>query len=271
MRISRSTGFISGLLLLALGIWGGLVPFIGPYFHYAFGTTSHWHYTTNRLILDILPGALVAFGGALLITTGHRINGVVASSMAIIGGLWFAVGPAFSRIWEHGPGPIGGPLYGSTRQAIELVGYFYGLGALTVALAAFALGRFVTRPAVASAKPEATAIPQPEATAQQPTVAVMKPEAVTAPPALVIAQPAVAIPVPDASGAQPDANAKAARAPRARRPRSPRSTIAKSRRATPKEHPSGASSTSEGAAPTSEASPHRRRASKRGPGPSSDS
>jgi len=163
MRISRSTGFISGLLLVALGVWGAAVPFIGPYFHYAFGTTSTWHYTTNRLLLDILPGALVAGGGALLITTGHRINGAVASWMAIIGGAWFAMGPAFSRIWEHGAGPIGAPLYGSTRQAVELVGYFYGLGALIVALAAFALGRFVTRPALVDAEPHTSPARKPRA------------------------------------------------------------------------------------------------------------
>jgi hypothetical protein len=149
MRISRTTGFISGVLLVALGIWGAVVPFIGPYFHYAFGTTASWHYSTNRLLLDILPGALVVVSGSLLLTTGHRISGAAASWMAIIGGAWFAVGPAFSRIWEHRSAPIGGPLYGSTRQAIELIGYFYGLGALIIALAAFALGRFVSRPALA--------------------------------------------------------------------------------------------------------------------------
>src|SRR5207249_4598889 len=37
-----------------------------------------------------------------------------------------------------------------TRQMLELVGYFYGLGALIVALSAFSIGRFMSRPRVAT-------------------------------------------------------------------------------------------------------------------------
>ena len=37
LRLPRTTGAMSGLLILLLGVWGGLIPFIGPYFHYAFG------------------------------------------------------------------------------------------------------------------------------------------------------------------------------------------------------------------------------------------
>ena len=67
-------------------------------------------------------------------------------------------------------GPIGRPLYGSTRQMLELVGYFYGLGALIVALAAFAVGRFASRPALpeeaATAGPVGRTAPTPPATAR---------------------------------------------------------------------------------------------------------
>ncbi|HEX4563917.1 MAG TPA: hypothetical protein VH115_05625, partial [Solirubrobacteraceae bacterium] len=62
---------------------------------------------------------------------------------------------AVSLTWESGPGPIGQPLFGSTRQMLELVGYFYGLGALIVALAAFAIGRFAAPAAVAREAPTA--------------------------------------------------------------------------------------------------------------------
>jgi hypothetical protein len=139
---------MSGLMLVVLGLWGGLIPFIGPYFGYAFGTHATWHYTANRLWLDILPGAAVLFGGLTLMMAGHRVANMLGSWMAIIGGAWFAVGPAVSRLWEHGAGPIGAPLFGHVRQTFELIGYFYGLGALAICLAAFALGRVVTRPAL---------------------------------------------------------------------------------------------------------------------------
>ena len=36
LRVRRSRGALSGLLLVLLGIWGALIPFVGPYFHYAY-------------------------------------------------------------------------------------------------------------------------------------------------------------------------------------------------------------------------------------------
>jgi hypothetical protein len=160
MRISRSTGAFSGFVLVVLGLWGAIIPFIGPSFGYAFGNHTTWYYTADRLYLDILPGVAVMAGGLILLWSGNRVSGVLGSWLAIAGGAWFAVGPAFSRMWEHGPGPIGGPLFGSARQMLELVGYFYGLGALIVAVAAFGLGRVVTRQRLVTATPVA---PEPVA------------------------------------------------------------------------------------------------------------
>jgi hypothetical protein len=153
MRIARSTGTFSGLLIVLLGIWGGLIPFVGPYFSYSFGSNATWHYTTDRLWLCILPGALAILGGALLVLAATRAAGIFGGWLAVIAGAWYAVGPAVSLTWENGAGPgtgpIGHPMFGATRQMLELVGYFYGLGALIVALAAFSVGRFASRPAIA--------------------------------------------------------------------------------------------------------------------------
>ncbi len=164
MRISRSTGALSGLILVLLGLWGGAIPFVGPYFGYAFGSHATWHYSTNRLALDILPGLVVVAGGAMLMVVGNRLLALLGSGLAMAGGFWFAIGPAMSRLWEHGVDPIGRPLFGSTRQMLELIGYFYGLGALIVGIAAFALGRVAFRPALRPAQPA----PQAETPALQP-------------------------------------------------------------------------------------------------------
>ena len=164
MRISRKTGAMTGFILIVLGLWGGLIPLIGPYFGYAFGSHATWDLTMNRFWLDVLPGAAVVVGGLMLIWSGHRLSGTVASWMAMAGGAWFAVGPAFSRLWEHGPGPIGVPLFGHTRQTFELIGYFYGLGIVVMGLAAFALGRFVSRPALV----EEPTVTQPDPAAAEP-------------------------------------------------------------------------------------------------------
>ena len=36
LHIPRSRGAASGLLVIVLGLWGALVPFVGPYFNFAF-------------------------------------------------------------------------------------------------------------------------------------------------------------------------------------------------------------------------------------------
>lgn len=170
MRMARSTGALSGALIVLLGLWGALVPFIGPYFDYSFSANSTWHFTLDRLWLCILPGAFAVVGGALLLFAATRMAGVIGGWLALLGGAWFAIGPAVSLTWESGRGPIGRPLFGPTRQMFELIGYFYGLGALIIALAAFSIGRFASRPRLAEAEaiaraartePEPVAVPYP--------------------------------------------------------------------------------------------------------------
>jgi len=48
LRVPRSRGAMTGLLLVLLGAWGGLIAFIGPYFHYAYTPDSAWTYTSGR-------------------------------------------------------------------------------------------------------------------------------------------------------------------------------------------------------------------------------
>ena len=62
----RSRGLVVGLCLVVLGIWGAIIPFVGPYFHYAFINLQRWHFIYGRLWLDIIPGAATFFAGLLL-------------------------------------------------------------------------------------------------------------------------------------------------------------------------------------------------------------
>ena len=149
MRLPRTTGLLSGLIVIVLGVWGALIPFIGPYFHYAFGNFDKWHFTTNRLWLDIVPGVVAVIGGWMLFTGSRRKSGIIGGWLAIAAGVWFAIGPAVSLWWHAAGSPIGAPVGGHFRQSIELIGYFYGLGVAIVGFAAFAMGRFVSRPRVA--------------------------------------------------------------------------------------------------------------------------
>ena len=80
--------------MILLGIWGALVPFFGPYFHYAFGSDQTWHYTSERLWLCIIPGAVAVIGGLMLLRSAHRTSGLFGGWLALAAGAWFAIGPA---------------------------------------------------------------------------------------------------------------------------------------------------------------------------------
>ncbi len=147
-RLPRTTGALSGFLVILLGLWGALIPFVGPYFHYAFGSYQTWHYTSERLWLNIVPGAVAVIGGLMLVRSSHRTSGLIGGWLAVAAGAWFAIGPTISLLWHHAGNPIGAPMGGHTRQALELLGYFQGLGVLIAALAAFAMGRYFSRPRV---------------------------------------------------------------------------------------------------------------------------
>lgn len=146
MRLPRTTGAMSGLIVILLGLWAALIPLIGPWFHYAFGNYSAWHVTGSRIWLEIVPGAVAVIGGWLLLTSAHRTSGLLGGWLAVIAGAWLVVGIPVSLLWHHAGNPVGAPTGGHVRQAIELVGFFYGVGALIIALAAFAMGRYFSRP-----------------------------------------------------------------------------------------------------------------------------
>jgi hypothetical protein len=135
----------AGLVILILGLWGGLVPFIGPYFHYSLGPTKSWTYTTGRLWLDILPAAAAVLGGLMLINAGWRPHARLGALLALAAGIWFVIGPDISHLWNAGGAQ--GVAHGSARlRMLESLGYHTGLGVLITALAAYILPRF---PAVA--------------------------------------------------------------------------------------------------------------------------
>lgn len=140
MQIPRSRGAVSGTLLVLAGVWGALVPFVGPYFDYAYTPDNGWDYTTGRLLLEVLPGVGAVLGGLLVLGSANRVSATLGGWLAALSGAWFVLGIPLSTTWE---GPTAGePVGGTTRQALEYVGFFGGLGVLIVFLATFALGRF---------------------------------------------------------------------------------------------------------------------------------
>jgi hypothetical protein len=129
-----------------LGIGGALIPFVGPYFDFAFTPDEAWAWTAARGWLEVLPGAATAIGGFLLLSSRNRFTAMLGGWLTVFAGAWFVVGRALAG--PLGLGDVGTPVATaeSKQVALELT-YFYGLGALIIFLGAIALGRLSVRSA----------------------------------------------------------------------------------------------------------------------------
>src|SRR5215471_14882031 len=121
MRVPRTRGVGSGVLLILLGAWGALIPFVGPYFHFAYTPDTAWTWTWGRFFLAIVPGVAAALGGLILLVSAFRPVAMFGAALAAAGGAWFAVDHLLGPVWSSAPGsippalnpgaPTGGPLH----------------------------------------------------------------------------------------------------------------------------------------------------------------
>jgi hypothetical protein len=162
LRVPRSRGALTGALLVLLGIWGGLIAFVGPYFHYAYTPDKAWTYTTGRLWLEILPAAATVLGGLIVGWSASRPAGLFGAWLAALSGAWFALGGLLSTLWTIG-GNAGHPVGDNLHRVTEQIGFFTGLGIVIVFLAAVALGRFTVighRERMAAEAPAVEQVPE---------------------------------------------------------------------------------------------------------------
>jgi hypothetical protein len=136
---------VAGPLLILLGVWGAFIPFVGPYFGYAFTPATPWVFTWGRFWLEVLPGIATVVGGVILTGTANRASANLGGWLATAAGAWFVVGPPLWSVIFGDPAPIGTPLGAIRQQALEQIGFQVGLGALIVLLAALAVGRVGVR------------------------------------------------------------------------------------------------------------------------------
>jgi hypothetical protein len=158
LQMRRSRGALSGVLLMLLGLWGALIPFVGPYFRYAYTPDTAWTYNTGRLWLEVLPGAAVFLGGFLLLIAKSRHVALFGALLAAAAGAWFTLGPVLSPLWNNHVPMGGSPAAGTLHMRImEQLGFFTALGVVIVFVAAVALGRIAS---VASGIREIEEIPE---------------------------------------------------------------------------------------------------------------
>jgi hypothetical protein len=136
----RTRGALMGLLLVLLGAWGALIPFFGPNIDWAYMADPAWTWSTTKGWLEVLPGAVTALGGLLLLVSRNRGSAVLGGWLAVLGGAWFVVGRVFAS--TLGIGDVGQPVASTDlKRALLEVTYFTGLGALIVFLGGAALAR----------------------------------------------------------------------------------------------------------------------------------
>jgi hypothetical protein len=139
-------GRASGVLLMLLGAWGALVPFVGPYFGYAYTPDKAWAYTSGRLWLSVLPGAAALLGGLSVVCSDRLAP--AGAILAVLGGIWFVVGlPVIALARPAGSIAPGSPVVSHralfstpTMRFLEALGFFYGTGVVILFFAALALG-----------------------------------------------------------------------------------------------------------------------------------
>ena len=144
MWVPRSRGAVSGILLIVLGLWGALIPFVGPYFSFSFVPDQGWTWTSGRGWLEVLPGAVAVLGGILLLLSANRAVAGLGAWLAVVGGAWFIVGPTLAPVLHLGE--VGAPAATDpVMRAVQQLAFFEGLGAVILFLGSAAIGRLSLR------------------------------------------------------------------------------------------------------------------------------
>lgn len=143
LRVRRSQGALGGACLMLLGLWGALIPFVGPYFHLAYTPTPDraWAVTAGRMWLEVVPGAVALVSGGVMIISRFRLLVLLGAWLAALAGAWFAVGSLVAARWATLPAAGKPAGTGIVRLLAEQLSFFTGLGVVIVFVAALALGR----------------------------------------------------------------------------------------------------------------------------------
>src|SRR5258705_7680991 len=143
VQTPRSRGSLCGLALILLGAWAGLAPFAGPSLRFGFTPDRAWEFTSGRLYLSALPGAVVLLAGLIVAMTRNRPFGGFCAFVAALGGVWLIAGAALVKLLPASQAAsitVGTPVRtGASAQVLTGLAFFTGVGALIVF---FSAGRF---------------------------------------------------------------------------------------------------------------------------------
>jgi hypothetical protein len=144
-RVARTRGALSGLLLVILGAWAALVPFIGPYFDFAFTPSPNnaWTWTAERGYMEVAPGVATVIGGLMLLFSASRVTTVIGAWLGVAGGTWLIIGPPLADYLDVNVGQPD-PTSNLAVRTLEFLFFFSAIGAAILFVASVALGRMST-------------------------------------------------------------------------------------------------------------------------------
>jgi hypothetical protein len=158
MRNARLSTGTTGLLVMCIAAWGGVVAYAGPTFQFETrGSTAAWVWNEAHTTLNLAPAIGGLIGGLLMIVAAGWALERIGAMLAMASGAWFLVGPSLEPLWlkaSTGTTMIGTST-SATIRALEGIGYYYGVGGALVLLGAFAVGVLAVVPAPVTEPSEA--------------------------------------------------------------------------------------------------------------------
>ena len=145
VRLGRLGIGTAGVVAVLVSAWGGIVPYVGPFFDYSGDGSGAWHWSMAHAVLALAPGALGVLLGVFVIAESRgivvgrgRLSLATAGTLLMICGAWFAIGPLAWPVISNG----GSYFAASTHLRILAyeVGYSIGTGLVLVVCGAFVDG-----------------------------------------------------------------------------------------------------------------------------------
>jgi hypothetical protein len=143
---ARASGLaLGGVVTILIGIWGGLIPFIGPSFGYSADGATAWEMTSAHLWLAVIPGAVAFVAGLVMLlvaprtVAGSERTGLVLGGLvSLAAGAWFVIG---ALAWPVVTTARGYFLTATPLRELGFqAGYGLGPGIVIVLTGAFTLG-----------------------------------------------------------------------------------------------------------------------------------
>lgn len=126
---------VAGLLVFLLGLWGGIVAFVGPLIHLGVGLPA-WTWTRGFGELQVTAAAACVVGGLLLMSGGSLAR--LGGWLGVVGGAWFVLGPVFAPLWNlSAPAAVPRPGWAAVERVLA---YHTGTGLVALLVSAAVLG-----------------------------------------------------------------------------------------------------------------------------------